>query len=249
MAKLHAWQTAPSGATQPYTTINASLDSHKFLMGMSDDRSGARAALNLTGKVFPADFGAACGRLLGWSLDDRGVAVQNAAANVQMQLLLCRQQLAASQVLINHKDLQLASAMSLADQHDRASQAAETGRRAAEAALEAARQEATRAEAARRQLEAEAEAASRAAAKALADAQARLREGPRTRREQSAAQSAGDSTAHQSCCGSWRVLGAIRYVDRHGLSRYTLSLCWFSFFCLSVGPVPLCTHIRVAGRE
>ena len=113
--ELHSAPTASSAVRQPYKPVNTSDLAHKLLMAMHDKRSPARAALNLPATAYPGDFGAACARLLGWHVDEHGVAQQSPANNLQVQLLLCQQQLAAAQGQAQQKDLLLSGASRLQD--------------------------------------------------------------------------------------------------------------------------------------
>ena len=106
---LHTWSTEPARAQQPYIPVNACPNAHKLLMAMHKPESGAREKLNLTAHCFPADYGAASARLLGWYVDEYGKAQQSLAGNLQVQLLLCQKQLAASQALVLQKDQQLSA--------------------------------------------------------------------------------------------------------------------------------------------
>eukprot|EP00966_Prymnesium_polylepis_P068870 1599671-Prymnesium_polylepis.1 len=177
--------------------MEGSADSHRLLRAMHDRSSGARKAFNLPDNCFMGDYGAAACTLLGWHVDGRGNAIQSPSDNLQMQLLLCQQQLAASQGVVLQKDLLLSGAIT---QNCLLQHAAES----TAAQLLAAQQSAARAENARGELERQAERS----AKALAEAQQLLRDGPRrsTRAEQATAtprpcaEHAASAPGHCSCC-------------------------------------------------
>lgn len=78
-------------------------------MAMHDKQSGARTAFKLPANCHPADYGAATCLLLGWRLDAGGKAWQSPADNIQMQLLLCQQQLAASKLEVNNRNMELST--------------------------------------------------------------------------------------------------------------------------------------------
>ena len=201
--ELHSAPTASSAVRQPYKPVNTSDNAHKLLMAMHDKRSPARAALNLPATAYPGDFGAACARLIGWHVDEHGVAQQSPANNLQIQLLLCRQQLAAAQGQHQQKDLLLSGASVTIGKLQRDGESTATGLRAAQEALEAAQQQATRAEEARAAIERSAEAARRKASESLAALEARLREPPRARPERAQPASCGGTQpgrCSRPCC-------------------------------------------------
>eukprot|EP00966_Prymnesium_polylepis_P120796 2791174-Prymnesium_polylepis.1 len=192
---LHSWPTAAASVRQPPQTMSASEDSYKLLWALHDPASGARAAFNLPSTCYAVDYGAAACKVLGWHVVG-GKAMQSVAGNLQLQLLLCQQELATSKQQLTASQQQLSSALSLSQQLQAVAVSSA-------AQMRAAQQSAADAEATRVRLERQAERS----AKALAEAQQLLRDGPRRSVRAEAAATPEAAAAHGeqcACCSAFQ---------------------------------------------